>query len=96
MGYPLLVFADNNFVPGSNTPIATSDSKGNIFQKRKLLDGEEYLILKNFPERDDFAQLLKGRGQNMQLISPSSHELREGSIYKCECVNVNSYYISYT
>ena len=72
-----VVFADNNFVPGSNTPIATSDGKGNVFQKRKLLDGEEFLILKNFPERRDFEQLLKGRGQNIQLISTEYYWLLE-------------------
>lgn len=72
-----VVFADNNFVAGSNTPIAMSDSKGNIFQKRKLLNGEEYLILKNFPERHDFEHLLKGRGQNMQLITTDYYWLLE-------------------
>jgi ubiquinone/menaquinone biosynthesis C-methylase UbiE len=44
-----VVFIDNNFVEGSNHPIANTDQDGNTFQARKLEDGTTHLVLKNFP-----------------------------------------------
>jgi SAM-dependent methyltransferase len=44
-----VVFLDNNYVEGSSTPIARRDGDGNTFQKRKLEDGAEFEVLKNFP-----------------------------------------------
>ncbi len=43
------VFLDNNYVEGSSTPIARRDRDGNTFQQRKLEDGAEFEVLKNFP-----------------------------------------------
>ena len=43
-----MIFTDNIFVPKSNTPISSSDQLGNTFQVRKLPDGSEYQIMKNF------------------------------------------------
>jgi SAM-dependent methyltransferase len=40
---------DNTFAPGSSTPISRRDAEGNTYQKRKLANGEEYEVLKNFP-----------------------------------------------
>jgi ubiquinone/menaquinone biosynthesis C-methylase UbiE len=40
---------DNTFAPGSSTPISRRDSEGNTYQKRKLANGEEFEVLKNFP-----------------------------------------------
>jgi demethylmenaquinone methyltransferase/2-methoxy-6-polyprenyl-1,4-benzoquinol methylase len=40
---------DNTFAPGSSTPISRRDSEGNTYQKRKLANGEEHEVLKNFP-----------------------------------------------
>jgi demethylmenaquinone methyltransferase/2-methoxy-6-polyprenyl-1,4-benzoquinol methylase len=40
---------DNTFAPGSSTPISRRDSEGNTYQERKLANGEEYEVLKNFP-----------------------------------------------
>jgi SAM-dependent methyltransferase len=45
----LVVFLDNNYVEGSSTPITRRDNDGNTFQKRKLEDGAEFEVLKNFP-----------------------------------------------
>ena len=45
----LVVFLDNNYVEGSSTPVARRDSDGNTYQKRKLEEGAEFEVLKNFP-----------------------------------------------
>ena len=44
----LLVLIDNVYVEGSSTSIARTDLQGNTFQIR-LLDGERFDVLKNFP-----------------------------------------------
>ncbi len=49
----LMVFMDNRFVPGSSTPISRTDDEGNTYQLRKLEDGSEYEVLKNFPDENE-------------------------------------------
>jgi ubiquinone/menaquinone biosynthesis C-methylase UbiE len=56
-----LLMIDNNFVPGSSTPIARTDADGNTYQVRMLKSGEEYEILKNFPSDADLQQALQDR-----------------------------------
>jgi SAM-dependent methyltransferase len=48
----LIVFMDNKFVEGSNTPITSTDQFGNTYQLRKLENGKTYSVLKNFPNKD--------------------------------------------
>ncbi len=54
----LLVFMDNRFVPGSSTPISRTDHKGNTYQTRKLENGSEYEILKNFPDETEIRTMI--------------------------------------
>lgn len=54
----LIVFMDNKFVPGSNTPISRTDDKGNTYQLRKLENGSEYEVLKNFPNENEVKDCL--------------------------------------
>lgn len=49
----LVVFADNNYVEGSNHPIVRVDSTGNTYQRRSLSDGSSWEVLKNFPSEGD-------------------------------------------
>lgn len=65
----LVVFTDNNFVAGSNTPISTTDSHGNVFQERTLPDGATYQILKNFPKQGDFKRILKAKGHHIEVLN---------------------------
>jgi demethylmenaquinone methyltransferase/2-methoxy-6-polyprenyl-1,4-benzoquinol methylase len=44
-----LVFFDNRYVPGSSLPISRRDASGNTWQQRRLDDGSEREVLKNFP-----------------------------------------------
>jgi SAM-dependent methyltransferase len=45
----LVVFVDNRYVEGSNWPITHTDAEGNTYQRRRLEDGTEHDVLKNFP-----------------------------------------------
>ena len=60
-----VVFADNNYVPGSNTPISRIDEEGNTYQIRPLSNGTTHEILKNFPTEKEFRL----------LVSPFSNEI---------------------
>ena len=46
-----LLLIDNTYAAGSSTPIARTDSEGNLYQRRKLADGSTHEVLKNFPDR---------------------------------------------
>jgi SAM-dependent methyltransferase len=47
-----IVFMDNIYVSGSSLPITRTDDHGNTYQTRKLENGSEYEVLKNFPAED--------------------------------------------
>ena len=44
-----VVLMDNRFVEGSSTPISEIDAQGNTYQLRRLGDGSQIRVLKNFP-----------------------------------------------
>jgi len=44
-----VVILDNTYAEGSSTPVARRDAEGNTYQMRRLANGEEYEVLKNFP-----------------------------------------------
>lgn len=51
-------FIDNHYVDGSSTPICRRDSAGNTYQLRKLRDGSETEVLKNFPTQSELREQL--------------------------------------
>ncbi|UCH66718.1 MAG: class I SAM-dependent methyltransferase [Ignavibacterium sp.] len=55
----LVIFVDNNYVEGSSTPIYKTAVDGNTYQKRILMDGSEYSIIKNFPTDEELLSLIK-------------------------------------
>jgi SAM-dependent methyltransferase len=55
----LVLFMDNLYVEGSSTPIAERDADGNTYQLRRLADGSESLVLKNFPAEEDRVERLQ-------------------------------------
>src|SRR6266568_7476695 len=63
----LVVLLDNNYVEGSNTPIARRDSDGNTFQKRKLEDGAEFEVLKNFPTGTELCASVNGPADDVEV-----------------------------
>lgn len=55
----LIVFMDNRFVPGSSTPISRTDNEGNTSQIRRLTDGSEHEVIKNFPGENEVRASLR-------------------------------------
>ena len=54
----LLIFMDNRFVTGSSTPISRTDGEGNTYQLRRLQDGTEHEVVKNFPSESEMKNIL--------------------------------------
>jgi demethylmenaquinone methyltransferase/2-methoxy-6-polyprenyl-1,4-benzoquinol methylase len=54
----IIVFMDNRFVPGSNTPISRTDAEGNTYQLRTLENGDEHEVLKNFPSEKEVRDII--------------------------------------
>ena len=50
---------DNTFTEWSSTPLSRRDAEGNTYQKRKLANGEEFEIMKNFPTKEELAELVR-------------------------------------
>lgn len=63
----LVVFLDNNYVEGSSTPIARSDGEGNTYQKRKLEDGAEFEVLKNFPTETELRASVNAAAHDVEV-----------------------------
>ena len=62
-----LVFIDNAYVEGSSTPISRADTQGNTYQIRRLDDGSQHEVLKNFPTEADLRVALEGLAADVQI-----------------------------
>ncbi len=68
----LLVFIDNCYVEGASTPIARRDAEGNGYQLRRLDDGSQHEVMKNFPSREDL-RVRAGPGATGVMIERYEH-----------------------
>jgi SAM-dependent methyltransferase len=57
-----VVFCDNRYVEGSSTPVDRVDTAGNSYQRRRLENGEQFEVLKNFPTPDELDWTLHREG----------------------------------
>ena len=64
-----VVFADNRFVPGSSTPLARHDDKGNTYQLRALADGSRHEVLKNFPTPGELHEILAPFSERLEVLT---------------------------
>ncbi|MFZ4766580.1 MAG: GrpB family protein [Roseimicrobium sp.] len=64
-----VVFADNRFVEGSNTPISRADADGNTYQLRRLDDGSTHEVLKNFPSAEELRRVLAPYAENIEVTT---------------------------
>lgn len=62
-----VVFVDNRFVAGSSTPLSRRDAAGNTYQQRRLADGTEHEVLKNFPTRAELEAVLAPRAEDLRV-----------------------------
>jgi SAM-dependent methyltransferase len=65
----VVAFIDNLYVKGNSTPIFNTDGKGNTYQKRRLEDGSEYLVMKNYPSEKEIRYLLKDKSDDLEFIN---------------------------
>ena len=65
-GARLLVF-DNVYAPGSSSPISRTDAEGNLYQRRRLADGSNHEVLKNFPARSALHAALGSACSNIEV-----------------------------
>ena len=63
----LVAILDNKYVEGSSTAISRRDSAGNTYQKRRLANGNEYEVLKNFPTAPELTQAVRGIAHDARL-----------------------------
>jgi ubiquinone/menaquinone biosynthesis C-methylase UbiE len=65
-----VLFTDSRFVEGSSFPICRRDDYGNTWQRRRLADGSEFEIVKNFPSADELAAVTRAalRGVSIRLL----------------------------
>lgn len=54
-----VVMIDNAYVEKSSTPLSRKDTYGNTYQIRRLEDGSEHEVLKNFPSSSDLCARLQ-------------------------------------
>jgi len=52
---------------GSSTPISRTDEQGNTYQTRRLDDGSEYEVLKNFPTEPELRAAVGDFATNVQI-----------------------------
>jgi SAM-dependent methyltransferase len=63
----LVIFIDNCHTGRSSISISRIDREGNTYQIRKLKDGREYEILKNYPTKQTFEEILGKRVKNFKI-----------------------------
>jgi len=59
---------DNNYIAGSSTPINRIDREGNSYQNRKLSDGFQDEVLKNFPVEDELRNAVQQKGKHIKIF----------------------------
>lgn len=62
----IVVLLDNSERQCRDIPVAHTDAQGNTWQKRKLDDGSEHQVVKNFPTEDELDGLIKEIGVKVE------------------------------
>lgn len=64
-----VVIVDNTYVEGSNHQVTRTDESGNTYQQRRLADGSEWEVRKNFPSPEEVAARLARHGVAATITS---------------------------
>ncbi|TPW17392.1 MAG: ubiquinone/menaquinone biosynthesis methyltransferase [bacterium] len=62
-----VVMVDNRYVEGGSSAVSRRDDFGNSWQKRKLEDGSEFEIIKNFPSADELTIVAGAHLDNVDI-----------------------------
>ena len=63
----VVAMLDNKYVEGSSTAISRRDAEGNTYQMRRLANGDQYEVLKNFPTAPELTQAVRGVARDARL-----------------------------
>ncbi len=63
----LVVLVDNLYVEGNSLPISRHDAGGNTYQLRKLANGSEHEVLKNFPTKAELVEQLTPHAHGVEI-----------------------------
>ena len=62
-----VIILDNRYVEGSNSPVTRTDDAGNKYQQRRLPDGTQFEIIKNFPTPADLLTAVEPFGTHCNV-----------------------------
>jgi demethylmenaquinone methyltransferase/2-methoxy-6-polyprenyl-1,4-benzoquinol methylase len=62
-----VLILDNSFTQWSSTPLSRRDEEGNTYQMRKLENGEQFEILKNFPTPEELTEAVRPVAREARL-----------------------------
>ena len=79
----LVVLIDNRYVEGNSLPISRHDAVGNTYQTRRLVDGSEYEVLKNFPTEAELTKQLAPYAQDLKIEFLTYYWLATYRVTKC-------------
>lgn len=67
----VVAILDNTFFEGSSTPVSRRDAEGNTYQMRKLANGEQFEVLKNFPTPGELTEAVRpvAREAHLEALS---------------------------
>ena len=64
----VVLMLDNRYAPGSSTPVSHADAQGNTYQLRRLEDGSEHSVLKNFPTPAQLRQAFAAFADEVEVL----------------------------
>ena len=65
--HALVVLIDNRYVEGNSLPVSRHDAEGNTYQIRRLADGSEHEVLKNFPTKAELVEQLTPHAHGVEI-----------------------------
>lgn len=64
----IVAFLDDRYLEGVSTRFSRTDDHGNTYQNRKLGDGSEHEVLKNFSTIEELRQIFAACGTDLNLV----------------------------
>ncbi len=78
-----VVLIDNRYVEGNSLPVSRHDAEGNTYQMRRLVDGSEYEVVKNFPTETELAEQLMPHADDLEIELLTYYWLAKYRVASC-------------